>query len=407
MDLSKISDDDRKELAVKAVMEQGKSYAKAAEAFGVSREAVRKRVQRRKKGAKRRTLHPGLAPVFDDRGLDIGAGTLVWDKSAEHSICVDLRDGDDEEHSQTYIEAFQELLEAYKKHFPKGFKKPKKKKSDQALRAIISDAHVGMDPMPSQALFQYEYNGDIFTRNMERVADALVGKFMQHGRFDVVFLEDLGDMQDGFAGQTTRGGHDLPQNMTEGEVFKVCVKAKLNLIKTLIDNEVGNKIVLRSVNNSNHSSRFAEVVNTGVKMMAELMFNSEVVEIDNLTRFMEHREYGDHCFILTHGKDDKVMKKGLPYQLTDKAKEFIHNYIDHYDVESKFIHVDKGDLHQLGYERTKKFDYNNFGSFAPPSMWVQGNFGDTYSCFSVQVVPKHSAEISQEHYFLDYKRVSK
>lgn len=43
-------------------------------------------------------------------------------------------------------------------------------------------------------------------------------------------------------------------------------------------------------------------------------------------------------------------------------------------------------------------------SFAPPSSWCQINFGDSYSGYSIQVVPKYSNEISHTDYFLDYKK---
>jgi hypothetical protein len=40
-------------------------------------------------------------------------------------------------------------------------------------------------------------------------------------------------------------------------------------------------------------------------------------------------------------------------------------------------------------------------SFAPPSAYVQNNFGDSYSGYSIQVVPKYSSEISHTDYFFD------
>ena len=43
-------------------------------------------------------------------------------------------------------------------------------------------------------------------------------------------------------------------------------------------------------------------------------------------------------------------------------------------------------------------------SFAPPSSWVQHNFGDSYSGYSIQVIPKNTNEISHTDYFLDYKK---
>jgi hypothetical protein len=134
------------------------------------------------------------------------------------------------------------------------------------------------------------------------------------------------------------------------------------------------------------------------------MYSKNIVDVDIINKFIEHRVYGDHCFIMTHGKDKEQMKSGLPIHLNDRAIRFVMDYIDHYGIDSKYIHVEKGDLHQISYQRVKRFDYRNFPSFAPPSSWIQHNFGDSYSGYSIQVVPKHSNEISHTDYFLDYRK---
>ena len=95
------------------------------------------------------------------------------------------------------------------------------------------------------------------------------------------------------------------------------------------------------------------------------------------------------------------MNRGLPLNLNDRAINFINDYLDHYDIKTKYIHVEKGDLHQVAYQRTKKFDYRNFMSFAPPSAWVTHNFGDCYSGFSLQIIPKDSNLIQHIDYFFD------
>jgi hypothetical protein len=100
------------------------------------------------------------------------------------------------------------------------------------------------------------------------------------------------------------------------------------------------------------------------------------------------------------------MFKGLPLKLDDRTINYINDYIRFYDIKSKYIHVEKGDLHQIGYNKCNTFDYRNFMSFAPPSSWVQHNFGDCYSGYSIQVIPKFENEISHTDYFLDYKKIN-
>lgn len=150
-----------------------------------------------------------------------------------------------------------------------------------------------------------------------------------------------------------------------------------------------------------NSGSFASISNMAIKMLLDRIYEESVVDFYVLEKFMSHFTYGDHAFILTHGKDSKYMFKGLPYQLNDKTVAFINEYIDHFGIDNKFIHLEKGDLHRIGYDRTKKFDYRNFMSFAPPSAWVQHNFGDGYCGFSIQIVPKYGGEISHTDYYFD------
>jgi len=77
------------------------------------------------------------------------------------------------------------------------------------------------------------------------------------------------------------------------------------------------------------------------------------------------------------------------------------DYIYEKNITSKYIHLDKGDLHQLAYDRARRFDYRNFMSFAPPSNWVQHNFGVSYCGYSVQEIPKFSNDVRHTDIFFD------
>ena len=285
------------------------------------------------------------------------------------------------------------------------FKPSKSKHNKKALKVTISDDHVGLEPNPNgNSLFNYEYNGDIYKESYIKVFNSVLKEFSTHGKFEILLLDNLGDEQDGWNGLTTRGGHQLEQNMSNAEVFETCIDTKVTFIKSLIKNKVAKKIILRKVVNDNHSGDFGHTINIAVKKIINLLYSDDVVEVETLTKFLEHRIYGDHCFILTHGKDAKMMFKGLPLQLNDKTINFVNDYINFYEIKSKYIHVEKGDLHQIGFNKCNTFDYRNFMSFAPPSSWVQHNFGDCYSGYSIQVIPKTSNEISHTDYFLDYKK---
>lgn len=306
----------------------------------------------------------------------------------------------------TILEAFDNIVSKYTHGQQRTFYPQPISAEPKALKVTISDAHLGLEPNPNGGgLFQYEYNADIYRSSIDKVYQSILKEFNTHGVFDLLLLDDLGDREDGWNGYTTRGGHQLPQNMTNSEVFDVLVDTNVKLIESLVEAKVANKIILRNVSNSNHSGDFAHIVNKAIQKIVNRLYSTEIVEVDILKKFIEYRVYGDHCFLLSHGKDTTNQKFGMPLKLDHKTINFINEYIEHYDINSKYIHFEKGDLHQVGYERTKKFDYRNYMSFAPPSCWQQHNFGDSYSGFSTQVVPKFTNEISHCDYFLEYKKV--
>lgn len=332
----------------------------------------------------------------------------LWLKTKNESVFVKNPDYKEPE----FLETTKHLEKAIDKVLNKFNKKdyifyPNKHESNlKAIKITISDDHVGLEPNPNDnGLFKYEYNAEIYANSYEKVFNSVIKEFRTHGKFDLLLLDNLGDEQDGWNGFTTRGGHALPQNMTNAEVFETCIDVKVKMIKSLVENNIANKIILRKVTNDNHSGDFGHTINLAVKKIINLIYSNDIVEVETLTQFLEHRIYGDHCFILTHGKDTKQMFKGLPLKLDEKTINFINDYLRFYDINSKYVHVEKGDLHQIGYNKCNTFDYRNFMSFAPPSSWVQHNFGDCYSGYSIQVIPKFENEISHTDYFLDYKKL--
>ena len=355
---------------------------------------------------------------FRNRGIKEASNSLqvdttnvkhLWLKDKNSSLFVknpDYKEPELIEVTKSLENAIESVLSKFKKEDYIFY--PNQHESNlKALKVTISDDHVGLEPNPNgNGLFKYDYNAEIYSNSYQKVFNSIVKEFNTHGKFDLLLFDNLGDEQDGFNGLTTRGGHKLPQNMSNAEVFETCIDVKVRIIKSLVENNIANKIILRKVTNDNHSGDFGHTINLAVKKIINLIYSNDIVEVETLTRFLEHRIYGDHCFILTHGKDANQMFKGLPLKLDDRTINYINDYIRFYDIKSKYIHVEKGDLHQIGYNKCNTFDYRNFMSFAPPSSWVQHNFGDCYSGYSIQVIPKFENEISHTDYFLDYKKIN-
>ena len=343
--------------------------------------------------------HTGLEAECDAVGIPLEDVKHYWHKGDHYSINVNAKKETD------YAQALEDVLAGYTFEKKKPTPAISKTWIPKAIKVTLSDMHVGLNPNPNnKSLFGYEYNEEIFNEHINRVIESVLKEYSNNGAFDLLLIDDLGDSLDGYNGLTTRGGHGLEQNMTNEQAFSTYVKGKLRLIETLIDAGVANSYEVRNVTDCNHSGSFGAIANISIKMILERVYEKDVVKFTILERFMEHFEYGVHTFILTHGKDGKYMFKGLPYTLNDKTTAFINEYIDHYNINTRYIHLEKGDLHRIGYDRTKKFDYRNFMSFAPPSAWVQGNFGDGYSGFSLQVIPKYNGEIQHTDFYFDLKK---
>ena len=299
-------------------------------------------------------------------------------------------------------DSFSSVVKKYKDSKVKNFKY-KKIKEKKALRVITSDEHIGMNPNVENSIFNYTYGVEEYKKTLNKVFDSAMQEYEINGRFEVLFLDNLGDRQDGQNKKTVRGTHELDQNLTNQEMFEVSIDNKIKLIDSFVKAKIANKIIVREIVNDNHSGDFGAYASMAIKKICQLMYHKNNVDVDILQKFFEHRFYGEHCHVLTHGKDKRYRMRGMPLHLDPNIKDFINGYLDHHKISSKYIHIDKGDLHQLSYDKCKRFDYRNFGSLAPPSPHIQHNYSDGYSCYSTQVISPSSPEVKHTDYFLNYE----
>lgn len=335
----------------------------------------------------------------DSMGIDYKNVRGGWLKTKEVSLNFVNPDFADGLSDNFVVSAIEKAVSEIKE---RSYNAPKTN-SKKALRGIISDAHVGMNPSGGDALFGFDYNEKIFKQNLDHFFSTLVKEIDYHGAFDTIFIDDLGDGLDGFDGQTTRGGHDLPQNMTNQESWNAYVNGKLESAVNIIELEAAKNYVFRNVVNCNHAGDWGWSANKAIQMVLAKMYPDVTYHL--ITKPIEHFEYGKHTFILTHGKDKGLMSRNWPLNLNDKVSNLIRQYIDHYEIRSPYVHVDKGDLHRVSYDRDPRFDYRNFMSFAPPSKWVMSNFGISYSGYSIQVISKDSNNIQHTDIFFDLKKI--
>ena len=283
-------------------------------------------------------------------------------------------------------------------------KRPANKKQ---LNVIITDDHIGIDTNPEKiGLFAYKYDKETYYSKIDEVLSSIKKEVDHNGTFDELVINNLGDLEDGWNGYTTRGGHQLPQNLTNEETFEVAITSRMKMIQALVDMKAANKIIMRVVTNSNHSASFALIVGKAIKLLCKGLYSETFVFIDVLRKFIEHRRYGKHCFLLTHGKDKKEMRSGLPLVLNDKSINYVRSYLDFHKIKDDNVHVWKGDAHRFASTSTKTFDYTSFRTFSPVSNWIGTNFGDIHHPgYSIIIVSKDTDYVTEQHYKINYDKI--
>lgn len=245
-------------------------------------------------------------------------------------------------------------------------------------RLVITDIHIGMDVNKDGYAL---YDGEWDEKTLFKRLGELVQHTIENKKSNTLIIQDLGDFLDGFDGFTTRGGHKLPQNMDNQQMFDIGLKFKIALVDNLMPHF--DKISFVNICNDNHAGSFGYIVNSAFKAYIELKYPNSI-EVINQRKFIDHYIVKNRCFILTHGKDEKSLKFGFKPILDAVQIEKIKNYIDEYKLYQYQIEFSKGDSHQLMFDFTSStaFEYQNFGAFSPPSDWVKSNFKNTLSCFT-------------------------
>lgn len=255
-------------------------------------------------------------------------------------------------------------------------------KSNKTLRIILTDIHVGMQPNENHySLYNYTWDELELIKRKEAVIQSVVDLGME---FEEIHLIDLGDFTDGFNAETTRGGHKLPQNMTNRKQFEVAFNFKTSLL-LMLQKQFKCKIINYNAVNCNHSADLDYIVNSAIEYY--INSNTNNIRVVNLESFLSHYKHYNHTFVLTHGKDEKNMRFGLKPKLDDKGKTFLEDYCRINNLNGK-ITIEKGDSHQQLIDEctSKVFDYNNYLAFSPPSGWVQTNFGSSKSGFNLMII---------------------
>jgi hypothetical protein len=238
-------------------------------------------------------------------------------------------------------------------------------------KLVFTDVHVGMDASDKgRNMYETEWNKTILFERLNQMVNFTLAK--QESK--ILYISDLGDFLDGFNGNTTRGGHSLPQNMSNQEAFDAGFMFKVRLLEALAPHY--ELVVMRNVCNDNHAGDFAYFVNQAVKSYINTQLKN--VQIINQTSFIDWELVGNYCFVSTHGKDTHNLKFGLKPKIDPNQVNKIVGYLNTQQLLNKGYEIifEKGDSHQYIFDSatTDVFKYYNYPAFSPSSNWVATNF---------------------------------
>lgn len=265
-----------------------------------------------------------------------------------------------------------------------------KNTNNKALFVYMSDKHIGA-MTKSDSVYQNDYDRIVFGERLEAVYQRICKAYQDFGSFDTIFICDLGDAVDGWNGLTTRGGHTLPQNMSNKEIFRTYVEEHKIFFDNLFKSGFAKEYKAIMQTNDNHGGDFSYITAKALQYYLEGAYSMDVMIME---KFLEHFEYGEHTFIFTHGKDSEDRKFGLPLQLNDKAENYISKYIDYHKInKDKSIHLIKGDLHTESMQLTSSFRYRNVLSLYGSSKWIHSNFGPGMAGVSFDIIEKEEKDV--------------
>lgn len=268
-------------------------------------------------------------------------------------------------------------------------------KNKQALHVYLSDTHFGAKTETS--VYENDYNEEVVYNRIDKVLTNIIKLRSEKSAFDTLFIGHLGDALDGFNGYTTRGGHKLPQNLSNKESFDLFIRVYKDFIDNLIGNNVANNYVLYFVANSNHGGDFDWMAMRTIQEYCNIKYPK--VEVIIQDEFVGKYKYGKHTFLMTHGKDDKHMKSGMPKILDKKTELWIKDYINYHDIDG-FVSLIKGDLHQDSIDFANTFRYRNVLSLYGASAWIHHNFSWNKAGVSCEIIDKNSEDIYEFRWFV-------
>lgn len=251
---------------------------------------------------------------------------------------------------------------------------------ERNLIVWLSDMHIGAS-VSGFSIYQNNYDKTEVGHRLHALLIQLINEVNTYGSFSNVVICNIGDSLDGYNGQTTRGGHELAQNMNNKEQLKTFIEVMTEFFENIINYIPCNSLKYYCVGESNHDGDFGYAANIALKYILESMNISATV----FDKFIGEFKLDNTTYVLCHGKDNKDMFKNLPLTLDIKTENFINEYLDNKRINGDVVFV-KGDLHQSAVTYGRRFVYKSVASLFGSSEWIHKNFGNTPAAVDYSII---------------------
>ena len=267
---------------------------------------------------------------------------------------------------------YQEIISSIQYKVPKLNYKPSKATTKHIV--VITDVHIGMSTKGS--IYDLKWN----LKELYKRLDIVIKNTPQDTDIELFVL---GDYTDGMNKRTARGGHELQQNLTDKQMFKHGLEVLIYLTDGVLQRS-GGKLDLQWITNSNHPGVMDYIIGEAFKKMSEL--RTKYIKVNLLEDFLNGVKVGKKQFVLTHGYDEKFMKRGMPRFLKDIQQLRLTNAMNNLGFVNPVII--RGDQHQYS-----DILYDNFRdimcpALSSPSGWVTTNFMTDYKGGFLIIEPK-------------------
>lgn len=240
----------------------------------------------------------------------------------------------------------------------------------KTLILFLADMHIGAK-VEYGSLYPNNYDlNEVYNR-----LDTILQYLSKLGRFYKIVIVNGGDCIDGIDNQTARRDHYMPQSMGNKEQINNFAYAITYFFQKLMELDLAENYSYQSVVNGNHDGDTGWITSKYVSTLLKMQYPN--IETNVADSFFLRYDVDDFSYIVSHGKDSKHMKKGLPMVMDPKTEVFLTQYINSQHDLKKYINVVSGDLHNESMTRGKLFKYWKVGSFFGSSDYCMYNFGDT------------------------------